>query len=389
MAIIFSVLALLLTLADTYIVLSVLGSTSWLVKGWLYLPALIYWSLILWMYFTGDTRQMILNGMMWITICVVLPTLVFTVFSLVGRCLGLLWHPLYPALSWTGAGIASVWLVIALYGSIFGWRRLDVKDTDITLPNLPENFDGYRIAQLTDFHIGVYGAAPGAVDKIVERVNSLKPDLIVFTGDLVNTSPEELPQFTQVLSRLKAPDGVISILGNHDYCIYHRYKGDDTPERALARVVKSEELMGWNLLRNQSVQIRRGNDSIAIVGVENAGSGHFPDKSDLKKALKGIPETECTILLSHDPSHWRREVLPTTEIPLMLAGHTHAMQFRLGNFSPSKWTYPEWGGLYREGNQKLYVSTGVGGNIAFRFGVYPTIDILTLHCDTASNENHN
>ena len=192
-----------------------------------------------------------------------------------------------------------------------------------------------------------------------------------------------LAQFSEVLSRLKARDGVISILGNHDYCIYHRYKGDDTPERALARVVKSEELMGWNLLRNQSVQIRRGNDSIAIVGVENAGIGHFPDKSDLRKALTGLPGNECKILLSHDPSHWRREVLPTTDIPLMLAGHTHAMQFKLGNFSPSKWTYPEWGGLYREGNQQLYVSTGVGGNIAFRFGVYPTIDILTLHCDKA------
>ncbi|MBD5317050.1 MAG: metallophosphoesterase [Bacteroides sp.] len=380
MAVIFSILALLLTLADAYIAQTALGSISWFVKGWLFLPALIYWALILWMFFTGDTRQMILNGVMWITICIVLPTFVFTVFSLVGKGLGLLWSPLYPALSWTGAGIAAVWFAIALYGSVIGWRRLEVKNTDITLPDLPENFNGYRIVQLTDFHIGVYGSTPGAVRKIVDRVNSLHPDIIVFTGDLVNTSPEELPQFTQMLSALKAPDGVISVLGNHDYCIYHRYDGNDTPDRALARVVKTEEAMGWNLLRNRAVQIRRGNDSIAIVGVENAGSAHFPDKSDLKKALKDVPQNECKILLSHDPSHWRREVLPDTDIPLMLAGHTHAMQFRLGNFSPSEWTYPEWGGLYREGNQQLYVSTGVGGNIAFRFGVYPTIDVLTLHC---------
>lgn len=378
MAVILSILALLLTLADVYITSSVMSSVSWFAKGWLFLPALIYWALILWMYFTGDTRQMILNGVMWITICVFLPTLAFTLFSLLGKGLGLIWHPLYPVLSWAGAGIAAVWFVIAVYGSVFGWRRLEVKNTDINIPDLPENFEGYRIAQLTDFHIGVYGATPGAVDRIVDTVNSLKPDLIVFTGDLVNTSPEELPQFTEVLSRLKAPDGVISVLGNHDYCIYHRYKGDDTPERALARVVKSEESMGWNLLRNEAVQIKRGNDSIAIVGVENAGSGHFPDKSDLKKAMKGVPEDECTILLSHDPSHWHREVLTTTDIPLMLAGHTHAMQFRIGNFSPAEWSYPEWSGLYREGDQQLYVSTGVGGNIAFRFGVYPTIDVLTL-----------
>ena len=387
MAVILSILALLLTMADVYISLYVVGNTSWLVKGWLFLPALMYWAFIAWIHFTGDTRQMILNCVMWITICVVFPTFVFTAFSIVGKGLGLIWHPLYPTMSWIGAGIAAVWFVIAVYGSVFGWRRLEVKNTDINIPNLPESFNGYRIAQLSDFHIGVYGATPDAVNKIVERVNSLNPDLIVFTGDLVNTSPEELTQFTEVLSRLKAPDGVISVLGNHDYCIDHRYKGIDTPDRALARVVRAEESMGWNLLRNRAVQIKRGNDSIAIVGVDNAGSGQFPDKSDLKKAMRDVPENECKILLSHDPSHWRREVLPTTDISLMLAGHTHAMQFRLGNFSPSKWTYPEWGGLYREGNQQLYVSTGVGGNIAFRFGVYPTIDVLTLHCDKASNEN--
>ena len=130
---------------------------------------------------------------------------------------------------------------------------------------------------------------------------------------------------------------------------------------------------------NESVQIRRGNDSIAIIGVENAGDRHFPDKADLKKAMAGVSAGECRILLSHDPSHWRREVIPDTDIPLMLAGHTHAMQFKLGNFSPSQWTYPEWGGLYREGDQQIYVSTGIGGNIAFRFGVYPTIDLLILH----------
>lgn len=379
MAVILSILALFLTLADTYIALSVFHSTSWMVKGWLYLPAFVYWALILWMYFTGDTRQMVLNGVMWITICVVLPTFVFSIFSLIGKGLGLMWHPLYPALSWTGAGIAAVWLAIALYGSIFGWRRLVVQDTDIFIPDLPENFEGYRIVQLTDFHIGVYDATPGAVDRIVEKVNSLGPDLIVFTGDLVNTSPEELTKFTDMLSRWKAQDGVISVLGNHDYCIYHHYTGNDNPARALARVVQAEESMGWRLLRNQSAQIMRGNDSIAIVGVENAGSDYFPNRSDLAKAIENLPADECKILLSHDPTHWRREILPDTDIPLMLAGHTHAMQFRIGNFSPSRWTYSEWGGLYREGNQQLYVSTGIGGNIAFRFGVYPTIDLITLH----------
>ncbi len=378
MAVLLSIFALLLTLSDLYILFFVLGSVSWLAKGWLLIPALIFWALVIRICFSGDTNQWILNSVIWIVVCVMLPTILFTLFSLLGKCLGLIWHPFLPVFSWLGLGLSALWFVIALYGSIFGWRRLEVHNTEVSIPGLPENFKGYRIAQLTDFHISVYSATPGAVDKIVEKVNSLKPDLIVFTGDLVNTSPEEATPFIEALGRLKARDGVISVLGNHDYCIYHHYSGGDTPERALGHLVNAEEKMGWNLLRNQSVQIVRGNDSIAIVGVENAGSGQFPDKSDLKKAMQNIPENECKILLSHDPSHWRREVLPATNIPLMLAGHTHAMQFKIGNFSPSQWIYPEWGGLYQEADRKLFVSTGIGGNIAFRFGVYPTIDIITL-----------
>ena len=126
------------------------------------------------------------------------------------------------------------------------------------------------------------------------------------------------------------------------------------------------------------VCIKTGNDSIAIIGVENAGGKSFTDRADLKKAVAGIPENEFKILLSHDPSHWRREVLPKSNIDLMLAGHTHGMQFKIGNWSPSKYSYPEWGGLYSEGSQQLYVSTGVGENVAFRFGVYPQIVEITL-----------
>ena len=129
------------------------------------------------------------------------------------------------------------------------------------------------------------------------------------------------------------------------------------------------------------MQIKRGNDSIAIIGVENAGGKSFTDRADLKKALTGVPANEFKILLSHDPSHWRREVLPKSDIDLMLAGHTHAMQFKIGNWSPAEYSYPEWGGLYREGNQQLYVSTGIGENVAFRFGAYPQIVLIDLKRD--------
>ncbi|MBD5240944.1 MAG: metallophosphoesterase [Barnesiella sp.] len=382
--VVFCIIALLFTLADVYIVVSVLHHTSWFAKVWLFIPPLAYWALILWMFITGDTRQMTLNSVMWFTIGLVLPTLVFALLSIIGKELGRAWHPFYPIFTGIGICVAVAWLFIFIFGSVFGWRRLEVKNTDITLSNLPENFNGYRIVQLSDLHIGLYEIVPDALSRIVKRVNSLNPDLIVFTGDLVNISPEEVVPFAEMLSQLNATDGVISILGNHDYCVYKKYREGENPDSALALVIEAEDSIGWNLLRNESVQIVRGNDSIAVVGIDYTGSKDFPDKSDIRKAMEKIPENECTILLCHDPSYWRKEVLLTTEIPLMLAGHTHGMQFQMGNFSPASWLYPEWNGLYAEKDRYLNVNTGVGGNFAFRFGVYPTIDVLTLHCPESS-----
>lgn len=387
MALVILVIAIFYTLADIYVVNSVLNKTPWLVKGYVFLPAFVLWALILWIDLASDTPQMVLNSIMWITVCFAIPTIIYVVFCILGEFFSLLSPPVYTLFSSTGMALAAIWVAIAVYGSTFGWQRIVVKETDIELSGLPKSFDGYRIVQLSDFHIGVYGATPGAVERIVRQVNDLKPDLIVFTGDLINMSPKELTKFMSVLRRLKAPDCVVSVLGDSDYCLYQKYDNDETPASEFARVVKAEKDMGWMLLRNQSLKIIHGRDSIAIIGVENSGEDeNLPDKSDLKKALKGVPESECKILLSHDPSHWRREILADTDIQLTLAGHTHAMQFKIGDYSPAEWIYPEWGGLYKEGDQQLYVSTGIGGDIAFRFGAYPTIDLLILHSESSESE---
>ena len=376
---IFLIILLVLVLCDSYIVFGVLGSGSWWLKSLVLVPTIAYVAVIAFILMIKDAKQGMLNLLFWLTLCVVIPTLLFTLLSLIGRGVGLAFPSAVRIVDYMALSLSGVWICMSLYGILFGWKKIAVERVEISSGRIPESFNGYRIVQLSDFHIGTYATAPECVDRIVEEVNSLQPDLIVFTGDLVNTSSSEIEGFADVLSRLRAKDGVYSVLGNHDYCLYRHYSGDDTPARQLAKVVGLEKEIGWKLLRNESVQIAGGKDSIALVGVDNAGSRGFIDRSDLRKATKGLPEDEFKILLSHDPSHWRREVLPDSDIDLMLAGHTHAMQFKLFGWSPSAWTYTEWGGLYTEGNRNLYVSTGIGENIAFRFGAWPQIVLMTLY----------
>lgn len=217
------------------------------------------------------------------------------------------------------------------------------------------------------------------VAEIVDKVNAFHPDAIFFTGDLVNSSPKEVSMFIPILAGMKAKDGVFSILGNHDYCEYRSYTAPDSPERNLAELIRTECSMGWTVLLNEHHLLHRDNDSIALIGVENDGEPPFPSRADLRKATRGLDGNIYKILLSHDPSHWRRAVLPDTDIHLTLSGHTHALQLKIGGFSPALWKYPEWGGLYREGARLLHVSTGVGSNVAFRLGAWPEINVIRLH----------
>ncbi len=378
MAIILLSIVVVLLLCDAYVVFGPMAGASRWVKGLFLLPTAVYGLALARMSLAHDYRMILFNIIIWITLCFLFPLLLFTLISLLGKGASLIWHGCAGKFNVVALLVAVLTACLGLYSVFFGWRRLTVDHVTIDSPNIPVAFDDYRIVQLSDFHIGTYAYAPSAVDRIVDRVNSLHPDLIVFTGDLVNSDPAEVDRFTQVLSRLKARDGVISVLGNHDYCEYQEYKAPDSSAKAALRLMRKERDLGWKLLRNESTLLRRGPDSIAVIGVENAGSRAFSYRSDLPKAMSGLAGSTFKILLSHDPTHWKREVVPTTDIDLTLSGHTHAMQFRLGSWSPSKWVYPEWGGLYDDGAKKLYVSTGVGENVAFRFGAWPQIVLLTL-----------
>lgn len=268
-------------------------------------------------------------------------------------------------------------LYVVLYGSTLGPRRFVIKEVEFKFTTLPASFDGYRIVQISDLHVGKWEGDTVPLSKMVGIVNEQQADAVMITGDLVHTYAKELDGFEPTLSRIKAKDGVYSIFGNHDYG-FRRWRSNDDKTKNLEDLKQRQANMGWQLLLNEHTFLQKGNDSIALIGVENEGMPPFPQYADLQKAMQGIDSGSFKILLSHDPTHWRREVLDT-DIDLMLAGHTHGTQFKLGPITLAPLYYDEWGGLYEEGNQGLYVNVGIGSVIMpFRFGVWPEITVITL-----------
>ncbi|MGL4852976.1 MAG: metallophosphoesterase [Phocaeicola sp.] len=329
-------------------------------------------------FFGGVGQTFFMRLFFGLLLCTSLPKLIFALVSLLGN--GISW---FAPIAATGANVlggflAFIALVSGLYGFAIGWKKLTVREVTIESSRIPKSFDGYRMVQLSDFHIGTYHASPETVERLVGMVNGLKPDAVLFTGDLVNLEPSELEPFMGMLNQFETKDGVLSVMGNHDYCTYGPKNSAMDAHKNTLKLQEMQQSLGWDLLLNENRIVRRGNDSIAIVGVENDGEPPFPSHADMGKALQGVTDETYKVLLSHDPSHWRREVLPETNIDLTLSGHTHSMQFRIGDFSPSMWTHAEWGGMYEEGERALYVNTGTGSNLSFRLGAWPEITLITL-----------
>ena len=305
------------------------------------------------------------------------------VFLVVFLCINVpkaLFSILMPLVKKTAIGLAIALLTMAylIFGATEGKRYFQVKETTIESKDVPQAFDGYRIVQLSDMHVGSWNGNTQAMEKAVSIINDLQPDLIVFTGDLVNNLASELDNFIPVFSKLKAKDGVYSVLGNHDYSTYIHWENPEDQKEELVRLKQKQAEMGWTILNNRHIKLYNQNDSIALIGVENSGRPPFPDYAKLSEAMQGT-ESMFQILLSHDPTHWRREVLPQTDIELMLAGHTHAMQTKIFGFTPAQFIYEENDGLYQEGEQMLYVNIGLGHLLyPMRLGAWPEITLLTL-----------
>lgn len=269
------------------------------------------------------------------------------------------------------------------YGILSGAHDYRVRRVKITLPDLPKSFDGIRIGQISDIHSGSFfnkTAVSGGVDLLMNE----KPDLIFFTGDLVNNEASEVKDYLDVFGRISAPLGVFSVTGNHDYGDYHRWPSLREKRENFRDLVEAHRLMGYHLLMNDHRIIHQGSGRIAVIGNENWGGRGFSQYGKLGQAHEGTEEADVRLLLSHDPSHWDAQVRPEyPDIDVMFAGHTHGFQFgvEIGGFrwSPSQYAYKQWAGLYREGKQYLYVNRGFGYlGYPGRIGMPPELTIFEL-----------
>ena len=283
--------------------------------------------------------------------------------------------------------LSVMWAVVAFvamwWGALINRFNIDVKEVDIPTSDLPKGFDGYRIVQISDFHTGTYGNDTTFVAKVVDTINSLDADLVVFTGDIVNSRSSELAPHVKPLSRLKAKDGVFSIMGNHDYGDYADWPSKAAKDSSIQYLKDLQSSMGWRMLNNSSVKIFHGGDSIAVIGVENIGDHPFPIYGSLTKAYPTPEDSVFKVLLSHNPAHWNDSISGNSRIniPLTLSGHTHAMQMEIAGVSPAVWRYSTWGGLYADADSvhRMYVNIGVG-TVGFpsRIGANPEITVLKL-----------
>ena len=277
-----------------------------------------------------------------------------------------LWFLLLPWLAWA-------------YGTVVERNCFRVKRVEVESSRLPASFDGYRVIHISDIHLNSFAGRERALQRAVDKINALNPDVVLFTGDLVSLGHWELDGMQDILAGVRAKDGVFSVLGNHDSSEYHRWPSKQEQAEAVEMLKRRQRDMGWRLLLNENEPIARGVDTISIIGVENiSGDRHFRTYGDLAQAMQGA-DGAYKILLSHDPSHWRKEVVGKSDIDLMLAGHTHAMQIMFFGWSPSSLIYDEWGGLYSEGEQNLYVNRGLGQTVfKARIGAMPEITLLEL-----------
>lgn len=280
--------------------------------------------------------------------------------------------------------IAALSVFIVLWwGALVTRYDIEVKPVSVAVSGLPDTFDGYTIAQISDLHVGSYGTDTTYVSRLVDSINALQPDIIVFTGDIVNRTTAELHPFVAPLSRLQAPDGVLSILGNHDYGDYYEWDSPQAKTDNMRLMHQLQQQMRWHLLDNETIMLHRGTDSLAVIGVQNVGDPPFPIYGSLSKAYPAISDAAVKVLLSHNPVHWTDSIAnrPEVNVALTLSGHTHAMQIACGRFSPAALRYKTWGGLYTDSlGRALYVNIGIG-EVAFpaRVGATPEITLITLH----------
>jgi uncharacterized protein len=341
--------------------------------------------------------------MVGLIVAVYIPKMVFIVFQLGNdliRIIGFVASKLSPAetkiavtatgmtraefLTKVGILVAFIPFISIIHGITRGRFNYQVKNLRLEFDTLPRSFEGFRILQISDWHIGSFLGHANKVRDSIDIINKQGADLILFTGDFVNNVASELESFLPLVNQIRAPYGVYSILGNHDYGEYVSWESEAVHSENMQKLFRLQEEAGFHLLRNESVIIEKQSEKIGLAGVENWGLPPFPQYGDINKALTGIKDIPFKIMMSHDPTHWDAEIVGKTDIDLTLSGHTHGMQFGINlpglKWSPVKWKYPRWCGMYQEGKQYLYVNVGIG-YIGFpgRVGFEPEITVFEMH----------
>ena len=286
-------------------------------------------------------------------------------------------------LSWLGVGLSSTLFFSLLYG--FGNKyNYKIVKKKISLNGLPLAFKGFKIIHISDIHSGSL-KDKAAVLKGIELIEKQNADIVLFTGDLVNDRASEMQDWMDVFGKIKAPNGVFSTLGNHDYGDYVKWDTAEEKKQNLEALKKVHQDLGWRLLMNENTSIEKSGEKIKIVGIENWGAkARFPKYGKMDLAMQGVSKEDVAILLSHDPSHWEAEVIPKySNVQLTLSGHTHGMQFGLENpyfkWSPVQWVYKQWAGIYYNKDQQLYVNRGFGFlGYPGRVGILPEITLIEL-----------
>jgi hypothetical protein len=279
--------------------------------------------------------------------------------------------------------VAALIFGVMWWGAIVTPGTIEVNEVELEFANLPDAFDGYRIVQWSDAHLGTYNGHTAIVEKQINTINALHGDMICFTGDLVSRETNEALPYRDLLASLHAPDGVFSVLGNHDYDNYVKWEDENAKLADRKALCDLQTAAGWRLLNDDYVLIKRGDQQMVLIGTENYGDRVGEKRGNLAKAYSGLNDRNFKILLQHNPYAWRANTLTNSNIDLMLAGHTHAWQFMITlgkwHWSPAVIRYPEWGGAYNEGDRWLYVNLGTGMvGPPMRIGATPEITVITL-----------
>ena len=329
----------------------------------------------------GNDGLVVIMWMLFSVLSIYVAKLLFLLFSLICsifvKSKNCLIAPCIIALSSLG---------LLLYSSAVTPYQINVSNIDIEFDNLPKAFDNYKIVQFSDLHLGSYISGSTFIDELVDSINAQNANITVFTGDIVNRQSNEMAVYTECLKKLCSPDGVFSVLGNHDYGDYMHWESEGMKKLDVESLVSMQQRMNWTILNNSHTIIRNGNDSIALIGVENWGDPPFKMYADLSSSYPNLNDSTFKILLSHNPAHWDAEIIDKTNIALTLSGHTHAMQCAFNIFgkyiSPAVFRYSRWSGLYtNQEKQYLYVNSGIGEvAIPARIGVKPEFTVITLHC---------